>query len=83
MSGATRWQAVGERLRAGRQAVGLPQWRLAVRLGVNQATVSQIERGAVRPRREQLAAYAALLQLDPEELLALAGYEPPAGRRAD
>ena len=65
-----------------RSRMGLPQWRFAERLGIDQATVSRMERGQVeidvRTRRavKQLAdEIGAGL---PDEVFAI----PPAGEAA-
>jgi transcriptional regulator with XRE-family HTH domain len=69
-----RYTALGRRLQAGRQARRLLQPTVAARLGVTQTSVARYERGERRPDRERLGVYAALLGIDPEALLALAGY---------
>jgi transcriptional regulator with XRE-family HTH domain len=75
------YAALGAGLRAARAAAHRPQTWLAARLGVAQAVVSHYEHGRTRPRPERLAVYAAVLGVDPAELVALAGYPaPPAAR---
>jgi transcriptional regulator with XRE-family HTH domain len=72
---------LGRRLRAARRATpGLSVALLAAALGVTPATIYGYEAGQHRPRRATLQRLAAVLGLDREDLLTLAGY--PARRGA-
>lgn len=54
--------SLGARLRAAREAAGLSQEQLEARSGVEQTTISKIERGAsLRPSFAIVAALAAAL----------------------
>ena len=66
---------LGDALRAARGTVS--QQRLAERIGVTQAAISQYETGAVIPRPEKVVAIAVELGLPPEDLLADVGYYQP------
>lgn len=77
------WTALGEHLRAARDAVGLLQVEVALHLGVNPSSISSYEHGITRPRPERLAVYAALVRTDLDELLVLAGYAPAAAASID
>ncbi len=72
---------LGARLRAERDAAGVLQVSLTLRLGVHKSLISQYERGMVRPRPAVPARYATVLEIDLEELPALAGYVPSAEQR--
>ncbi len=52
------------------------QSELAQKLNVAQQTVSRWERGASRPRADQIPALAAALEISAQELLVAAGYSP-------
>ena len=56
------------RLRQARIAAGLTQLELATRLGVTSTTVHMWEHGDRVPRASRVAAIAAVLGIDPEEL---------------
>jgi transcriptional regulator with XRE-family HTH domain len=69
---------LGQRLRAGRQAIpGLTVTLLAAIVGVTPATIYQYEGGHHRPRRIILTQLATVLGLDRTAVHALAGYPPP------
>jgi transcriptional regulator with XRE-family HTH domain len=68
-------------LLAGRQARRLSHQRLAERLGVLPSSVFRYETGTLRPSTERLHVYAAVLDLDLEDLWVLAGYMPSAAQR--
>lgn len=44
-----------------RKALGLSQSELAAKLGVNQATISRMERGELKPNTRTILALEALL----------------------
>jgi DNA-binding XRE family transcriptional regulator len=71
------WRALGMRLRAGRQARSLSQQFVAQRLGVTQTLIGRYEKGERCPSRKRLTVYAAVLSIDLEEVMALAGYAAP------
>ena len=73
-------QALATRLRALREARGLLQREVARAAGVTQAYVSHLERGRVGASPATLRRLAAVLGVDPDELLRLAGYEEPPDR---
>jgi len=62
--------AVGGRIRAERERLGLSQTGLAHRLGRSQTAVSYWEAGRRSPDLDDLVALAGALDLDPGELLA-------------
>ena len=69
-------QAACRLVRVQRGELGLTQQEVADRAGVNIDTVSDVERGVVRPRTGTLAAIARALQLDAAELQPLAEPQP-------
>jgi DNA-binding XRE family transcriptional regulator len=80
---------VADTLRSLRRRAGLSQADLARRCGVRQATLSAIEGGRARPQRATVAALAAGLDVEVEELARVlrqggavgAGAIPIAGRK--
>lgn len=65
-----RWRrAVGRALRSAREARGWSQMRLALTVGVSQATLSRWESGSGAMLVEDLARVAAALVLDVHELI--------------
>src|SRR4051794_32325725 len=70
------YQQFGKRIMEERTRRGWDQVDLARRLGgaVGQQAVSRWERGGSRPRRDVLLRLADLLEVEHDELLALAGY---------
>ena len=54
---------LGETIRAARMRAGMSQQKLADQLRVKQSTVSQWERGAIRPTSENLRRLRGLLNL--------------------
>lgn len=60
---------LNDRLRKSREAAGLEQVQLASRLGVSRGTISNAERGAVKPRRAVVMAWAVATGVDVEWLL--------------
>lgn len=61
-------KAAGRLIRVQRGELGLTQQEVAERAGVNIDTVSDMERGMVRPRTGTVAAVARVLGLDTAEL---------------
>lgn len=62
--------SVGAQLRQLREAAGLSQMELGRRSGVNQATITRIEKGTIQqPTVASLTALAAGLDVDPAALL--------------
>ena len=55
-------------VKAWRKHLGLSQAELAVRAGVTQSALSQMEKAGVRPQRATLDKLAAALALRPEQL---------------
>jgi transcriptional regulator with XRE-family HTH domain len=68
--------ALGRTIRHARQAQRLTAYETARRTGiVHRATIQRIETGDItRPRPETLRSIAEVLELDLDDLLALAGY---------
>jgi transcriptional regulator with XRE-family HTH domain len=62
----------GERVRAARVAAGLTQRAVAAAVGVSQPAYWEYERGICVPSVGRVARLAAVLQLDPDALAALA-----------
>ena len=71
-------EAVGQRIKARRQELGLDQASLALRMGVHPATVSRAESRGLQ-RTKQIARFAAALDVDPSYLTAT----PPADARLE
>ena len=71
MSGATDNGAVGLRVRALRDAMGLSLRDLAERSGVSAPMLSQVERGETRPTLQVAARIASGLELRLSQLLRL------------
>lgn len=65
---------IGETIAARRQALHLSARELARRAGVDTATVTRLEQGAIAPKAENLAAMARVLSLSVRELFALADW---------
>lgn len=68
-------EAVGQRIKARRQELGLDQASLAQRLGVHPATVSRAESRGLQ-RRRQIARFAQALDVDPSYLTAPSTTDP-------
>ena len=67
----------GDSIRRGREAVGLSQARVAQLIGRSPSTVRAWEQGRSNPSdSESVAALAAVLGLDENNLLGKAGFEP-------
>ena len=70
---------LGQLLRARRKACRLSTHALAAAARINQATVVRLEAGTIgAPRLDKLSRLAGVLGLRGADLLALAGYTPPA-----
>ena len=79
----TEEPTLGERIAAGRKALGLTQRALADRLSVHELAVSRWETGRANPSHEHRLAVAELLGIDPRDLGVLlqradAQTDPPA-----
>src|SRR4051794_40074670 len=60
-----------------RQAKGLSARELAESVGVHHSTISMLERAEIeQPRADKLTKLARALDLDPTDVLTLAGYNP-------
>lgn len=70
--------ALGERVKDLRQRRGFRQADLAARLGVGQATVAQIERGARRMDVVEVVVLARILGIPPGDLFGLVSEATPA-----
>jgi transcriptional regulator with XRE-family HTH domain len=69
---------LGEYLRAQRETVGTSQRQLAGRIGVHHSYLARLEAGdAAQPAPAILHRLAEALDLDPEDLFALAGHIVP------
>jgi transcriptional regulator with XRE-family HTH domain len=69
--------SLGNLIRARRRQLELEQGEVALRIGVEQQTVSRWENGEARPRLERLKAIARALELsEPELRQAYAADEP-------
>lgn len=65
-------------LRERRQELGLTMLEVAQAIGVSEAAVSRYERGSIKNmRRDRIAKYAQILQVDPTEFLGLGEPAPP------
>jgi len=71
------YRLFGERVREAREALGISQHQLSVRVGVSRASVANIERGAQRVALHQWLEFAAALNVDPSSLV------PGIGRREE
>ncbi len=73
----TNAKKLGAAIRRHREAAGLHRKQLAERCGVETSTISRLEAGEFRePRPEKLQRIARALEIDFEDLFALAGYAP-------
>lgn len=70
-------QALGERVRTHREALGLSQEALAARSGVHWTFLGQVERGRRNLNLHNLLKLAGGLGVDPGELVQ--GLTPPDG----
>lgn len=73
-------------LRERRQELGLTMLEVAQAIGVSEAAVSRYERGSIKNmRRDRIAKYAQILQVDPTEFLGLGEPAPsqPNGQALD
>lgn len=67
-----------DRLRQLREAAGLTQIQLALRVGVTQGTLANWERGARLPQLENLVRISNILGCGVDELLGLGAEPEPA-----
>jgi transcriptional regulator with XRE-family HTH domain len=74
--GMTKQQrdSLGEVLRHLREQAGLSVRALSAASGVDIANISRTERGEATPKRDSLLRLAKALNVDPADLLTLAGY---------
>lgn len=70
---------LGAFIRQHREAAGLSMSGLAERARVNRSTIMRWEEGARTPGAAELAKLARALDVDFEDLFALAGYVSPLG----
>lgn len=71
---------LGNALRAARARAGLTVRKVAERADMTPATVTRLETGQIdKPRPEHLKRLARVLDVDLEDLYALAGYLMPEG----
>ncbi len=61
-------ESFARNLRAVRAYMDMDQYELAAKSGVNQATISQLERGHRRPYRSTIEKLATALGVEPEIL---------------
>ena len=71
------YRDIGARIRALRQALKLTQAELAERAGIDPSFYGQIERGVGVPSLRTLFAVAAVLRVEPAELLPKAAGRGP------
>lgn len=70
--------ALGEYIRGQREALGISQRRLATRVGIHHSYLARMEAGDyAQPAPAVLHRIAEALDLDPEDLFALAGHVIP------
>src|SRR4051794_30534314 len=68
---------LGHKLAEARQEKGLSARELAETVGVHHTTITMLERAQIeQPRPDKLTRVARALDLDPTDLLTLAGYNP-------
>lgn len=67
-------RAIGERVRAARQATGISMEDLSALAGLSTTSVGKIERGAQSPTAETLVRLAAALEVDPGSFIS--GLQP-------
>lgn len=69
---------LGEYIRAQRETLGISQRRLAARVGIHHSYLARMEAGGyAQPAPAVLHRIAEALDLDPEDLFALAGHVIP------
>jgi transcriptional regulator with XRE-family HTH domain len=73
----TLWLALGERLRAAREAKHLLQREVAAASRISHSYYSSFEQGFRSPRPDVLERIAVELELDVEEMRRLAGHGSP------
>ena len=73
---AMRMDFDGKLMSHARRAAGMNQDELALRVGRNRVTISDIERGVLRPSEELARTVADVLGLEPETL-----WKPPPSPR--
>jgi transcriptional regulator with XRE-family HTH domain len=71
--------AFAANLRRLRHAKGISQEDLAYEAGINRSYMSKLEKGASYPGLEIIAKLATVLQVEPAELIKMAGRQPKSG----
>lgn len=72
---STERLSLGQTIASRRIELGLTQVEVSERVGMSQEWVTKVETGRIgRPRIPSLIALADVLQLDPDDLVMLAGY---------
>ena len=71
--------AFAANLRRLRHAKGISQKDLAHEAGINRSYMSRLEKGASYPGLEIIAKLATVLQVEPTELIKVAGRQPKGG----
>jgi transcriptional regulator with XRE-family HTH domain len=83
MPSASPQHALGEAVRRRRRELGLTQEELALRSGLHQRWISNVENGKRNPSYSSIGRLAAGLELAPSELMASAeSIERPSRRRS-
>ena len=72
-------QAFAANLRRLRHAKGISQKDLAHEAGINRSYMSRLEKGASYPGLEIIAKLATVLEVEPTELIKVAGRQPKGG----
>lgn len=68
---------LGDMLAKARSTKGLSARELAETIGIHHTTITMLEQGKIdQPRADKLTKLARQLELDPTDLLTLAGYNP-------
>jgi transcriptional regulator with XRE-family HTH domain len=71
--------AFAANLRRLRHAKGISQKDLAHEAGINRSYMSRLEKGASYPGLEIIAKLATVLEVEPTELIKVAGRQPKGG----
>jgi len=70
---------IGQYIRRAREQRGWSLSRLADAVGLHHSYLSRVESGSFRPSPEKLQRIAVVLELNYEDLFAIAGYHVPEG----
>jgi transcriptional regulator with XRE-family HTH domain len=68
--------AFAANLRRLRQGKGISQEELTYAAGINRSYMSKLEKGASYPGLEIIAKLATVLEVEPAELIKMAGWQP-------